>query len=609
MKTSVRIAVLMPVYTVLAFLFFVVKAFLIRDVSFLFPEDAGYWRFITGLYDFLYWLPAVLASVGGIAFSWSFGKDTEKNLARFSPVQLKNYRAVFIAAGISVILCFIAVEIFIPLLSSQKKRLENRVQDYTWYIQHAEAAYAEENAAAAVFYAENALALQPGNLEVKKLRDASHRLLAAGGYVPAETVPAVPSDLLTPDKNPYSSLVLLKKAREAFDAKNYFDAHYYAWWAYTLSGDNDANSAEMQRLATESWNIISHDSGFETDEAARVFWKKREGYSALMEGDVLHAYYVFLDLYMINDFDPDIVRFYRLSTEALLKQYFFIDEVQSLAFFEKFKNISFIVHRPDGGRDSIRIGGVTTIADTDSFVKYLRNYSTVSYDAAGVLTSAMSVPYVKLIAQKAGSFGSDFVSFTGIQDPETFIPRLLVTSVARDTRGIVISPIYSDTALENAERDRIRILPMSLKDFDLVCRASSEGPMYMNLASLFRFVPLAERYGFPVKIYQAFLLQRFARPFLLFIFFLILALIAWDFKLEASRLFRFMWIFSFPIFTAVVFFCIEFLRYLIILISYALASFSLYRQLLIAVILLFLIIVLLSIRFLSLYEKNKGEAA
>ena len=118
MKTSARIAVLMPVYTIFAFGFFIAKAFLIRDVSFLFPEDVGYWRFITGLHNFLYWLPAVLASVGCIVFSWSFGSDAAKNLARFSAVQLKNYRAVFIVAGVSVALCFVTVEIFVPLISS-----------------------------------------------------------------------------------------------------------------------------------------------------------------------------------------------------------------------------------------------------------------------------------------------------------------------------------------------------------------------------------------------------------------------------------------------------------------------------------------------------------
>ena len=609
MKTSARIAVLMPVYTIFAFGFFIAKAFLIRDVSFLFPEDVGYWRFITGLHNFLYWLPAVLASVGCIAFSWSFGSDAAKNLARFSAVQLKNYRIVFIVAGVSVALCFVTVEIFVPLISSAKSRLENRIQDYTWYIQHAESAYAEENASAAVFYAENALSLQPGNAEAKKLRDAALRLAAAGNYASSKTVSAVPSDLLSADNTPFSSLILLGKARAAFDAKNYFDAHYYAWWAYKLAGENDANSAEMQRLATEAWNIISRDSGFETDEAAQIFWKKREGYSALMEDDVLKAYYIFLDLYAISDFDPDIVRFYRLSTEALLQQYFFIDEVQNFALYEKFKNISFTVPLPGGGRESVRIGGVTTVARTDSFVKYLRNYSSVTYDASGSLISAMAVPYVKLIAQKAGTFGSDFASVTGIQDAETFVPRLLFTSVDRKSRGIVISPVYSDVNTEAGEHNTVHVLPMSLKDFDLVCCASSEGPLYMNLASLFHFVPLAERYGLPVEIYQTFLLQRFTRPFLLFVLFLILALIAWDFKLESSQVFRFVWVFSFPVFTAVVMFCIEFLRYLIILLSYALSSFSLYGQLFTALILLFAAIVVLSIRFLSLYEKDKEKTA
>ena len=603
MKTSTRTAILIFVYTVFAFAFFVGKAFLIKELPVLMPNDAGMWRFVTGVRAFFARLPAILASVCCIAFSWSFAKDAGKNLARFSPVQLKNYRTVLVASCVSVILCFAGTEILTPIVSAKQTALENKMQDYNWYTEQTKTSVREGNAAAAVFYAENALALWPDNRDAKALYNDSLKLSAQSERKEAEPSSALPSDIATLQNTPYSVMRLLQKAQTAFELKNYFDAHYYAWWGLKLAGDNDANSGELRRIAVESWNIISSWSGFETDDAAMIFLKKREGYSALMEGDALGAYYTFLDLYEANDLDPDILRFYRLATEALLKQYFFIDETRNLAFFENFQNVSFKVTHPDGKTDLISIGGVTTVAKTDNVVKYLRNYSCLAYDEAGHLLYSMTVPYVKLIGQRAGSLGIGYEKRTGIQDAETYVPQLLLTSVDRKNRDIVGSPHYFAAQSAQYEREIVRILPMSLQDFDLACRASAKGPQYMNLAFLFRFVPIAERYGFQKRIFSLFLLQRLCRPLLLLAFFIFLSIIAWNYKLESSQVFRFTWIFSFPVLTAVVQFCMEWFRYLMNLIYYALTGVASFAQLPVVLVVLFVCVILLSIKFLSLHEE------
>ena len=567
------------------------------------PNDAGMWRFVTGVRAFFARLPAILASVCCIAFSWSFAKDAGKNLARFSPVQLKNYRTVLVASCVSVILCFAGTEILTPIVSAKQTALENKMQDYNWYTEQTKTSVREGNAAAAVFYAENALALWPDNRDAKALYNDSLKLSAQSERKEAEPSSALPSDIAALQNTPYSVMRLLQKAQTAFELKNYFDAHYYAWWGLKLAGDNDANSGELRRIAVESWNIISSWSGFETDDAAMIFLKKREGYSALMEGDALGAYYTFLDLYEANDLDPDILRFYRLATEALLKQYFFIDETRNLAFFENFQNVSFKVTHPDGKTDLISIGGVTTVAKTDNVVKYLRNYSCLAYDEAGHLLYSMTVPYVKLIGQRAGSLGTGYEKRTGIQDAETYLPQLLLTSVDRKNRDIVGSPHYFAAQSAQYEREIVRILPISLQDFDLACRASAKGPQYMNLAFLFRFVPIAERYGFQKRIFSLFLLQRLCRPLLLLAFFIFLSIIAWNYKLESSQVFRFTWIFSFPVLTAVVQFCMEWFRYLMNLIYYALTGVASFAQLPVVLVVLFVCVILLSIKFLSLHEE------
>ena len=246
---------------------------------------------------------------------------------------------------------------------------------------------------------------------------------------------------------------------------------------------------------------------------------------------------------------------------------------------------------------------MTTVAKTDNVVKYLRNYSCLSYDAAGHLLYSMTVPYVKLIGQRAGSLGIGYEKRTGIQDAETYVPQLLLTSVDRKNRDIVGSPHYFAAQSAQYEREIVRILPMSLQDFDLACRASAKGPQYMNLAFLFRFVPIAERYGFQKRIFSLFLLQRLCRPLLLLAFFIFLSIIAWNYKLESSQVFRFTWIFSFPVLTAVVQFCMEWFRYLMNLIYYALTGVASFAQLPVVLVVLFVCVILLSIKFLSLHEE------
>lgn len=601
MKIVARSTLLISLYTVFAFLFFIGKAFFFTNIPELFPEDIVQWRFVTGLYEFLYWLPSILAAVNCIALSWAFGKDAEKNLARFSAVQLKNYRSVLIAAGICVVLCFVCAEVFVPIVSAAEKRLKTRVENYMWYAYHAQSAIDEGNAAAAFAYAENALTLQPADENMKKLRDSAQRLSIQGKYR-GGTAEHMPADIAEIESMPNSALVLFKKAQEAFDNKSFFDAHYYAWWALKLAGENSADSDAIRRLAVEAWEIISTWSGFETNEDSRIFLKKREGYAALTEGNILSAYYIFRDLYELSEFDPDIARFHRRATEALLRQYFFIDETRNIAHIENFKDVSFKLQRPDGGFDAITIDGVTDVAQTDRFVKYLRNYSCQSYNESGKLMYSVSVPYVKVIGQKAGTFGNDYAKHTGIQNPETFVPLLLMTSVDRRHYGIVGSPRYSTPDGELPMQDITRIIPMSLKDFDMVCRAASEGPMYMNLAFLFRFMPIAQRYGFSPHIFATALLQRSCRPMLFLVFFLLLAIVAWNFKLESSKLFRFSWLFSIPVFTVFLQYCIEFIRYSMNLVYYALASFTSYAQLPAAFILFFVTVVILSLRFLSLHD-------
>ena len=174
----------------------------------------------------------------------------------------------------------------------------------------------------------------------------------------------------------------------------------------------------------------------------------------------------------------------------------------------------------------------------------------------------------------------------------------------RKNKNIISSPVYFSAEGGEYEQSIVQLLPLSLRDFDSACSASFDGPEYMNLANLFRFVPLAESYGFPSRIYAYFLLQRACRALALFALFIFLAVIAWNFRLLSSEVFRFVWIFTFPLFTLALRFCTEALGYVMNLMYYALTVFNSSISFIFSFAFLCVLIIAFSLRFLSLHEKK-----
>ncbi len=600
-----KVAILTAIYTFLCFVIAFIFAFTVSEIPVLLEIDIGSYKVLTGLNLFIQWLPSIFASIFFVTLATYLDKDGQRNLQSFSTVQMDSFRRIMIVICANVIILFCAAEIFQPLINASKVEKEVRITDYEWYIKKSIEFYEQDDILGAIFYADTALELYPTSQDALDLKELLERTPAENVTEALQYFPEVlqPSET-TETSSAETVLKMLENARESFDNQNYFDAHYYAFVGLELGGTNNANSAELQKISLDAWSKLSTWSGFETDEDMRIFEQKRQGYSYLMERDSLSAYYVFLDLHNKIPHDRDVIRYFALAENALLNEYFFIDETTNLTHFEKSKNIHFSVTRNDGLHYEVSIGGITNVRSAGKFLKYLRNYSCTVQDSTGTILYSFTVPYVKLIGQPLSSFHEETMIKLDLEEKD-LVPRLLLTSVDRTTKGVVSSPIFTH-GKANALDDSLTFLPMSLDDFDLIADASA-GPMFINLASLYSFIPKAEEYGFSTLVFSSYFLQRACYPFLIFALFLYLAIQAWNFRLPENSLFRFYWVLMVPFFTIIAESIRALLDYGMSLLSLTFARLEGIWQIPLFIFAFIIIIIIEAIRFLSLHTEQKKK--
>ncbi len=598
-----KFALLSLVYTFLCFVGIVVFSSVTTNIPAVLEIDVFSYRLLIGLSAFFKWLPSIIVSVFFVVLAIYLDKDGDKSITRFSSYQMKNYQRVMIVTCVNVIVLFCATEIFQPMIKNALVERETRHADYEWYIAQSQEAHKNDDIFSALYFIDMALEINPSVQEALALKELYERTPAENTAEILEYFPEY--EIIDPVDELSTSLTvlsMLQNAKEAFNDQRYFDAHYYAFVGLELGGENNPNSQELQMISLDAWNILQTWSGFVTDEDMRLFNLKRSGYSALMEGDALSAYYIFLDLYKALPYDPDVMRYSELSKNALLNEYFFIDETSGLGHFEKAKNVSFTVERQDGLFYDIHIAGITNVRSAGNILKYLRNYSCSVRNKDNTMLYSFTVPYVKLIGQPLESFNEETIAKLNLV-PGDLVPRLLLTSVDRDTRGVVSAPVFSHGSV-TAIDDSLTLLPMSLEDFDLILDASV-GPQYINLAALLSFIPKAEQFGFSELVYSSFFLYRVSYAFFLIAIFLFLAIQAWNFRLKDGSIFRFYWVLIIPIFTLLVEGVRVLLEYGMSLTTLALARIEGFWQIPTTIIVFLVLIIIFSIRFLSLHANEK----
>ena len=549
-----RTYIITIVFTVFSFLLCLCYGFFFAAIPKVVSLSENSYRFFFGLKTFIHILPAILGT--GLLVGWSvgFGANQSGSKVRFSNAMFGRYKKVLILSLVSVFILTISTEVFEPALNKKLNYYQDRLELMGEYKRVAAKLFAQGDAELAFEYAKLANEIDPTNEDVQKLMIASELAANKTQDVPKVSVSKKIKKIekfqnrILPEE-PYSVFKLLITAQQCLDNEDWFGAHYYAQMAIDASSPKDINVPALKDISAVAWNHISQAQAEKITEEQKIYAKKVEGYSALISGDFLKAYYIFRTLSLKSkalSVDPDVVRYLNIANEKLEEEYFFIDETFNLQGFETVNNVHFSIRNNDGTTSVYFIKGVTPVAESASLVQYLRGLSIFVIDYDGKYKLGKYVPYAKMSSLSTDFFDAESKKLIGITDSIKEIPYIMVNSVDRNKEGIIHKPIRKGGYGRYFEENFV-LLPIPYEDFDLVKQASADLDS-MNIISLFKFMNKATFFGYSQEVVCQTLLDRILYPLFVLVLLIFIAYTAWNGRLLEDNLFKFKWVLVFPIF-------------------------------------------------------------
>lgn len=559
--TIKKIHLISIILLIIGFISSVILGFTAIKVPELISSTIKNYKFLLGMRLFCFIMPAIVATGYVIGWSIDFGKNQSGSLLRFSPAMMGRFKSVMINSLIGVLFMVCCDEIFTPILNEKLFRIAQLPGLMREYQNNAENYYNQERYETAYQFARLANEIDPGNKTNKELLYKTEIAETTGKKIKSSLqgiLNSIDKDTNLDGSNivqqkrltePFTSYELLKQARYCIKIEDWFGAHYYAQTALEAINPKDINIAELKDISSKAWNQISSARRAGTTETQKIFAKKYEGYTALLENDVLKAYYIFKTLHDSSkklSLDPDIIRYLTISEQRLEKQYFFIDETFNLQGFEQTNDVYFkYTNSADASTNLYFIKGVTTTGRSPQMVQYLRGMTIVNIDARGEYRSGIYIPYARMTTIQTEYFTDDIKERLGIDPAIKAVPYILLKSVDRKQEGVTIDPVFKG-GYQDVSGEGFIICPIEANDFELIKKASM-GAKVMDLFSLIPFVNKAVDYGFSAEIYGQDLMNRLLKPLYLLIILVLLAWLSWHMRTNEDSLFKFQWIVMFPL--------------------------------------------------------------
>ena len=605
-----RTILIISSYALIAFVFCIGLSAVIGHIPTLLPEHKSVYTLCRGFLFFFRVLPAILCTGFLTGLAVHFGIDDEKAQMRFSPLIMHHFRSVMILSIVLVTLLVLVNEVFSPLVQKKKHYVEEAPHLLSEYIKLGRECLKEQNYVLAHRYGTQILKIKPGMFEGRDLIDRSEAVLKA-----IKKIPVISEGKSYQEMLPFKEIgnesvaALIQKARKALDERSWFEAHYYAQLALTAAGNKDINAAEARRLASVAWNNLTEAPEGAKSKAQQLFAKKREAYKALSKGDNVEAYYQFLEIAAQDETwssDPDVTQFLKISRERVENQCFFIDETEKRQIFETYMDVYFTVKHDSGVIDVVYIRGITPVTNGGNLVQYLRGLTVVTYGKNGSFLKSFTVPYAKMLSVSVDSFDKDSMEKFDLKPEFKRVPYIMLESIDRNMKGKRIAPEYEFAGYlrgEKQDRANFKVLSLSSKDFENACEASV-GVENASITTLMQESGKADFFGRSSEVVNGAMLNRLSNPFLMMIIFVLMAVIAWDFRVSNGHLFKFVWIAVIPVATLVVDVLIQMLLTLTEIGTFAIATFAGPSSLIVALAVFVVILVLVAFHF-AMRKTNK----
>ena len=409
-------------------------------------------------------------------------------------------------------------------------------------------------------YGNAALVLQPNSkkaidlidrseVEIQRKENSNLRLKIYESVEEAEKVDKV---VINPEQiNEVYSFYL--KAQEAYEKKEWFNAHYFAETGIALATPKDPNLEALKKISNSAWNNLSEYHNLEKNEDQQQFDKKYEGYLALVQKDDLKAYYLFKQLYMSSrqmQSDPDVKFYLEIAENRVNEKSFFIDETFELESFENANDIYFACNYKDGTKDLVYFKGMTCVEETGNSVQYLRDLTIITIDNEGNFYRKMNVPYAKVLPVSVKNIPPSVKQLMGIEDDVESIPYLMLKSIERERENSEVFPVYTYSDGSVGNKPEYLLLSMPYEHF-LMLENFKNNVTSIPLPQLLKLAKISEQYGFLEEMFTQSCLDRLFYPIWILILFLLISTFAWNNRVGSGQYFKLTWVFAFPEFLVI----------------------------------------------------------
>jgi hypothetical protein len=315
-------------------------------------------------------------------------------------------------------------------------------------------------------------------------------------------------------RQPLDAAQALSLAEKALEEERFYDAHWLATLAERLARPGSPEAGRAPRIGSLAWNsMASLAPNAGERELYALYRLKQSGYEAMLAGDWIRAYYIFLELRERSPGDPDVMNFLARSEGEAGKTAFFIDELDvRVGDILTEAVFSLPAGSPGGGRGVLRFAALSVFAD----YAYGFGAEFVSFDAENRILSHFSAPYVKVL-------------------PITLDSRhrtlMLMQALDRYSRDRYWGPAW----IVPGAGDRQMVLEIDYDNFYLLTKLKRDMDD-LSLGQIFNSSKNLEPYGYIPQVFQTELIYRLSEPLFLLPMAVLAIIIGWHFRsLKRSR--------------------------------------------------------------------------
>lgn len=486
-------------WIVLCIIFY--SMFYYNEEVLLLPQFKLSHKFATAFIAFIKYLPALEIVAILILFTISSSSRSVFQLKRHSNTVLTLITKLFVMCIIASFINITMSEIVRPILIDTKNSDENLSQSYYENINNASIAIQKGNYTDAEQYVNMALLIWEDNRQALSLKERIVTLMTNNVQIPRELQDSTVSQGITIPES-LEAKEILNMAKTRIKMLDFYTGNYYANLVLQIAKDDE--NLRREAIALQELCVSKIDSGFSNEQmikTQRQFEAKKMAYDALVQKDYPKAYYSFLKIHddLLSDenkYDPDVEKYLAIAKQELSEQAFFIEDLDSIQTFNSSYPIQFSLKDKNV---HFNVGGFYFHTTKEDFDIHLSNVIYSVYKADGSFLSQIKYPYTKIIEKKVNGKSRLYMLVSAIsekeQPHEAFVP-----------------PID---------------LEMTLENFNLILLAQ-KGANAMTIGDLYKFIPIANYYGFDPYIYQVELSIRFADFFLFIIFTIYGAIMAFN---------------------------------------------------------------------------------